>query len=228
MPPPSLHALRQYAITPSPSSSFPASVLLFSNPSCIVIFDAYPKAKYHFLVLPRYPYHLSSSQASSSKVQLDHLDNIKSLLKAPRDVRKAVLDSMGETAREVEEMIKDEMIKTEGFEWGVNMGFHSIPSMKHLHLHVISDDFISPSLKTKRHVNSFRPDLKFLLPLQEVQMWIEDEQTLSKRIQSLNTADEILKIPLACHLCGESFPNMPAIKSHYDQEFAKRRRKRGS
>ena len=34
-------------------------------------------------------------------------------------------------AEEVEEMIKDEMMKTEGFTWGVHMGFHAIPSMRY-------------------------------------------------------------------------------------------------
>lgn len=28
------------------------------------------------------------------------------------------------------EMIKDEMLKTEGFEWGIQVGFHAVPSMR--------------------------------------------------------------------------------------------------
>jgi aprataxin len=27
-------------------------------------------------------------------------------------------------------MIQDEMMKTEGFVWGVDMGFHAVPSMR--------------------------------------------------------------------------------------------------
>lgn len=34
-------------------------------------------------------------------------------------------------------------------------GYHAIPSMSQLHLHMISQDFDSPCLKTKRHWNSF-------------------------------------------------------------------------
>lgn len=34
-------------------------------------------------------------------------------------------------------------------------GFHAEPSMRRLHLHVISRDFYSPCLKTKKHWNSF-------------------------------------------------------------------------
>lgn len=35
------------------------------------------------------------------------------------------------------------------------IGYHSSPSMQRLHLHVISKDFNSPSLKTKIHWNSY-------------------------------------------------------------------------
>jgi aprataxin len=27
-------------------------------------------------------------------------------------------------------MIRDEMMKTEGFTWGIDLGFHAIPSMR--------------------------------------------------------------------------------------------------
>ena len=139
---PNLLALRNYALLPNPSASLSASVLLLCNARTLVIFDAYPKAKYHFLVLPRFPFSLASSSSNqpsppfilaeetSSDVRLSQLDDLRSLLRASPDIKQGVLDSLGETAEEVVEMIKDEMNKTEGFEWGVNIGFHTIPSMK--------------------------------------------------------------------------------------------------
>lgn len=33
-------------------------------------------------------------------------------------------------------MIKDEMLKTEGFEWGIQVGFHAVPSMRQVSLSV--------------------------------------------------------------------------------------------
>lgn len=36
-----------------------------------------------------------------------------------------------------------------------SIGYHAVPSMQRLHLHVISTDFVSPCLKTKYHWNSF-------------------------------------------------------------------------
>ena len=38
-------------------------------------------------------------------------------------------------------------------------------------------------MKTKRHHNSFRPDLGFFIPLQEVQSWLQtDEASLRDRV----------------------------------------------
>ena len=127
-----LSALRSYATLPIPASSLPASTLLTSNHNTIAIFDAFPKAKYHFLVLPRYPFPPSiDPDDKSSIVKLAKLDDLRSLLLgASVDARCEVIDAMAEMAREVEEMIKDEMIKTEGFEWKIDVGFHAIPSMK--------------------------------------------------------------------------------------------------
>jgi len=126
--------LRRYALVKSPSTQIPASVLLIDSPQCITIFDAYPKAKYHFLVLPRYPFApRTDPDASKSIVKLNEIDDLQSLLtKTSPDVREQVIGALAETANEVEEMIRDEMVKTEGFEWGIDIGFHAIPSMKYV------------------------------------------------------------------------------------------------
>ncbi|WWD17963.1 hypothetical protein CI109_102408 [Kwoniella shandongensis] len=220
---PSLGALRTYATLPNPSTALPPSKLLLSTPNTIAVFDAYPKSKYHFLVLPRYPFPPQSEPDSNrSIVPLEALDDLKSLLlKADRRAKKEVLRAMADTAREVEEMIRDEMLKTEGFEWKIDVGFHAIPSMKHVHLHVISEDRISPALKTKKHHNSFRPDLGFFISIMEVQRWIQDDQNTLDRIESLSGAQALLDTPLTCFKCDEPFSNIPKLKQHMEKEFAK-------
>ena len=127
-----LSVLRNYATLQNPDRSLPANVLLMCNPNTIVIFDAYPKAKYHFLVLPRYPFpSLHDPESRHSIVTLGQLDDLRSLMFGlPGDTREEVLIGMEQTAREVEEMIRDEMMKTEGFMWKVDVGFHAVPSIK--------------------------------------------------------------------------------------------------
>lgn len=124
--------LRSYATLPNPASALSPRVLLTSNPSTIAIFDAYPKAKYHFLVLPRYPFPPQSNPDSTrSIVQLNHMDDLRSLLLKPsREAREQVINALADAAREVEEMIRDEMVKEEGVEWKIDVGFHAIPSLK--------------------------------------------------------------------------------------------------
>ena len=121
------NALRDYALVKSPSAQIPASALLIDSPQCITIFDAYPKAKYHFLVLPRYPF---STKSQKNICSIDDLHDLSSLLAMDRGARKEVVDAIRGMAEEVVEMIRDEMMKTEGFTWGIDLGFHAEPSMR--------------------------------------------------------------------------------------------------
>ncbi|WWC58533.1 uncharacterized protein I303_101076 [Kwoniella dejecticola CBS 10117] len=218
---PPLDALRNYATLTNPQSSLSASKLLLSSKNCLAVFDAYPKAKYHFLVLPRYPFPPQSDPDSKKSIaNLDSLDDLKSLLlKTSPAAREEILQDMANMASEVEEMIRDEMLKSEGFEWKVDIGFHAIPSMKHVHLHVISDDRISPSLKTKKHHNSFRPDLGFFIPIMEVQRWIENDSNMQERVDALSGAEQLLNTPLTCHKCDEFISNIPKLKTHLEKHF---------
>ena len=233
-----LYALRTYASVTDPMGSIPPSTLLLHSLNTMAIFDAYPKAKYHFLVMPRTTMRLPDGQGA----KVDWLEDLKALMtRAPRAARKVILENMAEMAKEVEEMIRDEMRKTEGFEWGINVGFHAIPSMKwvhlryypfhsadtrHIHLHVISEDAISPAMKTKKHYNSFRPDLGFFIPLNEVERWVQQPDSyIQERVNALSTSDFILKTPLSCFKCDEPKGNIPALKSHLEMEFVKSKKK---
>lgn len=108
-----LTALRTFAEAANPAADIPPSTLLLETPHCIAIFDAYPKARYHFLVLPRLPF----TAADAPPITARDLDSLASLLRHP--ARDAVLRAVREAATEVQEMIRDEMHKTEGWVWPV-------------------------------------------------------------------------------------------------------------
>ncbi|WOO77379.1 Aprataxin [Vanrija pseudolonga] len=218
-----LNALRTYAETANPAADIPPSTLLLETPHCIAIFDAYPKARYHFLVLPRLPCdHLDSS---SPPITARDLDSLASLLRHP--ARDAVLAAVRDAATEVQEMIRDEMHKTEGWQWPVLAGFHAVPSMRHLHLHVMSNDLASPSLKTKKHYNSFRPDHGFFISLAEVESWCSDPGVAERQAGMLESREQLLRDPLVCFKCHAEFRNMPLLKEHLEAELAKERRAAG-
>ncbi|BEI91799.1 uncharacterized protein CcaverHIS019_0406190 [Cutaneotrichosporon cavernicola] len=200
-----LVALREIARLPRPSA-LPPSTLLLETPSTIAIFDKYPKAHYHVLVMPRLPH---------PDLKDSDLDSLASLLRSGK--ARNVLHELAEAAAEVEEMVRDEMVKTTGVAWGLNMGFHAVPSMHHLHLHVISDDLCSPTLKTKKHYNSFRPDLGFFVSLREVRSWLDSDW--GDRAETLAAKEALLREPLTCFKCGEGVANIPALKEHLGEEF---------
>lgn len=47
-----------------------------------------------------------------------------------RDDALSLLDALAAAAEECEEMIRDEMRKEYGVEWGVQVGFHAVQSMR--------------------------------------------------------------------------------------------------
>lgn len=95
-----------------------------------VIKDRYPKAERHYLVLPKED--ISSLKVVTKK----HF----SLLKHMDDVARKLCER-GDC-------------KGKNFK----IGYHAVPSMVRLHLHVISDDMNTPCVKTKKHWNSFNTD----------------------------------------------------------------------
>lgn len=102
--------------------------LVIKNDDLItVIKDAYPKAEFHYLILPQ------ENISSLKVIRTEHLDLLKHMYKAAK------------------ELISEETHEGKSF----NIGYHAEPSMVRLHLHVISKDMNSPCLKTKKHWNSF-------------------------------------------------------------------------
>ena len=100
-----------------------------SDPLSVTIKDAYPKAKHHYLVLPHEDIpHLRALKSS-------HVELLEHMLECGRELAK-------------EQTQKDSSLT-------FRHGYHASPSMSRVHMHVISQDFISPHLKTKKHWNSF-------------------------------------------------------------------------
>jgi Scavenger mRNA decapping enzyme C-term binding len=176
-----LTVLRRYAQMSKPES-LPASVLLSHTTKSLALFDAYPKSIFHFLILPR----LFPTTPVSDFV------NLRTLLKSSKQRAKEVVLELGEHAKTIEAMIEDEMVSRFGFKWGIWVGFHAVPSMewvlffvevaftdfclcRHVHLHVLSDDLCSPTMKNKKHYNSFHPKLGFFLHLDDVLEWLDAE-----------------------------------------------------
>jgi aprataxin len=81
--------------------------------------------------------------------------------------------------------------------------------MRQVHLHVISQDFDSASLKNKKHWNSFTT------PFFRDSMDVIGEVDKHGRVQiSVKDAEGLLDVELRCHRCRSAHPNMPRLKQH--------------
>lgn len=159
------------------------SMIVKEDDKVVIIKDAYPKAKHHFLVLPR------DSISSLRALNSSHISLLQHMLELGKSL-------------ESELTTKDPSLRFQH-------GYHAVPSMARLHMHIISKDFNSPCLKTKKHWNSFTTD--FFLPAEDV---IGRLQTRGKVEVDKARYEEILKSPLKCHVCHASCQNMPKLKDH--------------
>lgn len=115
--------LRQYAQLAAPDT-LPRSIYFEHTECTVTIFDAYPKATFHFLLLPR---------VGASPLSASNLTSLRTLLRSPNvgmDEAGKLLRNMKQDADKVKDMIEEEMVKLYGFKWPVHMGFHAVQSME--------------------------------------------------------------------------------------------------
>ena len=179
------NALADFANDPS------SPLVLHADTHCIAIADLYPKARYHHLVIAR------DRRLDSWK---DLAAGDAPLLAHMRTVAAAQVAA----ARAADPSLRGVPIR---------LGFHAEPSMRRLHLHVISFDLVSVKLTKKVHFNSYTTP--FFLALKDVEAALRSPAgRLSVDLDSIETWKTA---PLRCHRCGAAFPFVPALKQHIEQ-----------
>ncbi|KAJ3315507.1 hypothetical protein HDV04_003049 [Boothiomyces sp. JEL0838] len=88
------------------------------------------------------------------------------------------------------------------------MGFHAVPSMNQLHLHVVSVDHVSTCLKLKKHYLSFTTD--FFVPV---------DTMIDFPSIDIEKYEALLKGKLVCHHCKQEFKTMPKLKQHLEEIY---------
>ncbi|XP_036186499.1 aprataxin isoform X2 [Myotis myotis] len=161
---------------------------VYKDEQVVVIKDKYPKARHHWLVLPW------ASISSLKAVTREHLELLKHMHAVGE---KVIVDAAGPSKLRF------------------RLGYHAIPSMSHVHLHVISQDFDSPCLKNKKHWNSFNTE--YFLESQAVIKMIQE----AGRVTVRDGMPELLKLPLRCHECQQLLPSIPQLKEHLRKHWPK-------
>ncbi|XP_038257361.1 aprataxin isoform X2 [Dermochelys coriacea] len=161
---------------------------VYKDERVVIIKDKYPKARYHWLILPW------DSISSLKSVTKEHLELLQHM-------------------HAVGEKLIQQCLDKDSLEF--RLGYHAIPSMSHVHLHVISQDFDSPCLKNKKHWNSFTTE--YFLNSQDV---IEMVKTKGKVLVKDGTS-ALLKLPLRCHVCKQHQSTIPQLKEHLKKHWSK-------
>ncbi|KAG5944983.1 hypothetical protein E4U59_006552 [Claviceps monticola] len=223
-----------------PPSSFPPNTIIFQNADFVAIHDKFPKSTIHTLLLPRSPAHnlLHPFEAFQDERFLRQVQQqvvyLKTLVAKELQrhlgrysrverARQAVLDGEGEgevdaDPEEEEEDAHERRRVPEpgtlppGRDWEAEVisGVHAVPSMSHLHIHVLSRDMHSESMKHRKHYNSF--NTPFLV---DVMDWgapgVGGPEAGSGRE---------LSSELRCWRCGRGFGNgFKKLKEHLEEEF---------
>lgn len=210
-PPPHLAALVRAARDPQADPR-----VLYWDDQVVLLPDAYPKAERHALVLAR-----GASFSGPEGV---------AALRAPRDLpllRRMAAVGFAWAARASDGKVDRAAIEAAAREAddeggaggggggddkrplhppsGFRAGFHALPSMPQLHLHVFSDDLRSPCMKKRQHYSSFLPP--FFLDLEEVEEGLRGHKEARVVVDAAaaGRAKERSLAQLPCHRCGATF-----------------------
>ena len=185
---PGQNALSDVAVNPSKKEY--ADVVLHSDPELVVIKDKYPKAVVHLLVLAR---------------GLKFADGPLTLSATDIPLIRRMIEKGLTQFSSLEPTLKPKI------------GFHAVPSMKTLHLHVLSSDLRGSGMKTRRHWNSFATG--FFKSANEACEVLESGNLESiKSFWDQEESERLVKMaPLKCHKCADGpFTNMPKLFQHVD------------
>jgi aprataxin len=156
--------------------------VVFCDNRVVAVRDKFPKARLHVLVMPRR--------------QIDDFGQL-----VPGDVE--LLRYMEDVGREVQRTLDPQKKLV------CRMGYHAVPSMKQVHMHVISQDFESDALKNKKHWNSFTT--RFFVDSKKLIAMLEDEGAV---FFDRKEQEDLLSLDLKCCRCGAPVQNMPTLKQH--------------
>ena len=207
------NGLGQYILNPK---KYGPSVVVCYNDSFVAINDLFPKSSVHCLLLPRsakytvlHPFDAFEDADFLGAVRIE-AQKVKTLV-AKELQRKFGPVSKQDEAREAVlngEVDADELPQGRNWDREVKVGVHAHPSMEHLHIHVISVDRYSESLKYRQHYNSFAT--QFFIDLEDFPLAKDD----ARRTGSY------LKDDMKCWRCGKNYQNrFKALKEHLAMEF---------
>lgn len=198
--------------------TYPDAVV-YHNDDFVAIHDMFPKSSLHLLLLPR-------DQTKTRMHPFDAFEDAEFLEKVKAETRTLREFAAVELRRKYgKDSAQDQPIQAalsadpppdelpQGRDWAqeIMVGVHAVPSMNHLHVHVLSVDRYSERLKHRKHYNSF--STPFFVPIEDFPLAEDD-------VRRNPTKEGYLKRDFTCWRCSRGFGNRFAeLKQHLEQEF---------
>jgi aprataxin len=206
------------------------------TPECVVLYDAYPKARVHLLVIPRPSFLVSNGiedLCPKDLPKVEYMHRLANLIAASPEMAAALASkpNSGSTSGSSSSS-SSSSVRTGG---RLLQGYHANPSLRPLHLHLISDDFCPnrdypttgkedkhwrDCIKHKKHWLSFTTD--FFVAPSAVEALLRDKgRAAAPNVPLGDTAlgtkedrEAHLRGPLRCHVCATQVKDMPKLKAH--------------
>ena len=158
--------------------------IFFMNEDFVVIYDGFPKARVHLLLMPR-----REDVDTISHLRREHLPMLHRLFALSREIAFH--------------------LKSQDPSLVLGAGFHAIPSLSLLHCHLISQDMDSPFIRRKSHWNSFTTD--FFVSIPTVVEMLQSAGLVEMDHEQMMAWE---KASMKCHRCRAILPNIPSVKRH--------------
>eukprot|EP01059_Diplonema_ambulator_P026233 TRINITY_DN43470_c0_g1_i1.p1 TRINITY_DN43470_c0_g1~~TRINITY_DN43470_c0_g1_i1.p1 ORF type:complete len:383 (+),score=23.21 TRINITY_DN43470_c0_g1_i1:66-1214(+) len=168
--------------------SKPDPRVYFKTDTMLVAYDAYPKGVVHLL-----GFLLDVTINSVGEITSKHADAIGNLHRLGASIIKH-LKATG-------------TYKNYDFQ----MGYHCTPSLRPLHLHIMTTDLSSDCLKNRKHYSSFCPP--YFIAASEVERRLAE--TGKVHITPTEAAPPTSGA-MPCRWCGEGFGTIPMLKKHFE------------
>jgi aprataxin len=196
--------------------------VVYHSDDWVLLRDKYPKATVHLLLMPRdsqfytrHPFRAFEDQsflasarleaAKAAKIAASELQRLLGKFSAQEEPRIAALES--DTAD-----LDAELPAGRRWDADIRVGVHAYPSMNHMHIHVISKDMQSESLKTRKHYNTF--NTPFFVNLDEFPLPEKDERWTLKVKPYYHDWEYV------CWRCKQGFGNrFTELKKHLQKEY---------
>lgn len=191
-----------------------------------LIFDKFPKAQLHFLLISRHP-RLGRVHPAIALCDPDFL----------ADTRKAVAHAKGLIAGECRRRWDEYNTKKRNWEDELQAGIHMSPSCSNLHIHIFTPDRIGDRLTKRIYYKTFSTPFmvsldEFPLPSVTPQM-IEDMATLAANGKNARLPPDAVSLGLCrnyylaedtdmvCWRCNKAFDkdSFEELRSHLGEEF---------